>query len=200
MLNLFGLSFAANDIVIVAPFVAEVKFKYFVCTVKLDGAYVSDIVSPQAYTVGVGVGVGVDVMVGVGVTVAVTVGVGVGDPLSVGVGVAVAVGVTVDVAVGVSVGVAPGIPEIEIHCVVPEQLPPSTLIYNETTPSGIFVIVFGKLDTDCAEATLEHPLAQDAPVQPDIVTVCPEIPEPIEPKLTEALKAIFYKYKFFRFI
>jgi hypothetical protein len=193
MLNLFGLSLAVYVIVIVSPSVASDRSKYLVCVVNVEGVYVSDTVSPHPYvttvTVGVAVGVGVAVAVGVGVAVAV----GVGVPLLVGVGVAVAV------AVGVGVAIAPGKPEIEIHCVVPEQLPPSTLTNKLTTLSVIPVIVFGKPDTACDVTKLEQPLPQDAPVQPDIDTVCPVIPLPIVPKSTEALNDISYKYLFYFF-
>jgi hypothetical protein len=195
MLNLFGLSLPVYVIVIVSPSVASDRSKYLVCVVNVEGVYVSDTVSPHPYvtTVGVAVGVGVGVAVAVGVDVAVAVGVGV--PLLVGVGVAVGVLVTV----GVGVATAPGKPVIEIHCVVPEQLPPSTLTNKLTTLSGIPVIVFGNPDTACDVTKLEQPLPQDAPVQPDIDTVCPVIPLPIVPKSTEALNAISYKYLFYFF-
>ena len=193
MLNLFGLSLPVYVIVIVSPSVASDRSKYLVCVVNVEGVYVSDTVSPHPYVTTVGVAVGVGVAVAVGVDVAVAVGVGV--PLLVGVGVAVGV----LVAVGVGVATAPGKPVIEIHCVVPEQLPPSTLTNKLTTLSGIPVIVFGNPDTACDVTKLEQPLPQDAPVQPDIDTVCPVIPLPIVPKSTEALNAISYKYLFYFF-
>jgi len=161
----------------------------------------NETLSTQDTGVSVGVGVGVGTIgVGVGVLVGVLVGVAVGPTgVAVGVGVGVAVGptgVAVGVGVGVLVGVAVG-PEtklIDIHCVVPEHCPLSTLTYKLTTVSVIPDNVFGKLDTDCPVTKLVQPLPQDAPVQPDIETVLPVISSPTVPKFTKALNAIFYKY------